>query len=165
MSTIRFGVSMDSGLVSLLDTYVQEQGLANRSEALRTLVRRELIQPAEDHEAVSGQIPIQVQNTIQNPVSKESDDQGSGILSLLYPRGLTLQRVPIDPFPSVKIISNLKLHLSEETLMSILVVQGQQKEIMDWIKGFHRQKGVLSDYSLFSQSRITEIFQPCESDP
>lgn len=156
---------MDSNLVSLLDSYVQEQGLANRSEALRTLVRRELIESDLDHNYSTRSTSGKLLDPLKKLSGSDNCDHGSGIISLLYPRGLKLQRVPIDPFPSLKIISNLKLHLSEETLLSILVVQGLQKEILDWIRGFNKQKGVLSDYSLFSQPRISEVFHPRDSNP
>ena len=40
---VRFGVSMDKPLAAKLDRLVAERGYANRSEAVRDMVRRELV--------------------------------------------------------------------------------------------------------------------------
>lgn len=41
---VRFGVSMDSGLLKQFDKYIAEKGYANRSEAIRDLIRNNLVE-------------------------------------------------------------------------------------------------------------------------
>ena len=41
---VRFGVSMDSRLLKKFDKYIAEKGYANRSEAIRDLIRHNLVE-------------------------------------------------------------------------------------------------------------------------
>jgi len=41
---VRFGVSMDSGLLKQFDKYINQKGYANRSEAIRDLIRNNLVE-------------------------------------------------------------------------------------------------------------------------
>ncbi len=41
---VRFGVSMDSRLLKQFDKYINQKGYANRSEAIRDLIRSNLVE-------------------------------------------------------------------------------------------------------------------------
>ncbi len=41
---VRFGVSMDSRLLKQFDKYINQKGYANRSEAIRDLIRNNLVE-------------------------------------------------------------------------------------------------------------------------
>ena len=44
MTLIRFGVSIDKGLLVKFDSFIRDKKYTNRSEAFRDLIRQELIQ-------------------------------------------------------------------------------------------------------------------------
>jgi CopG family nickel-responsive transcriptional regulator len=108
--TIRFGVSMDSDLVELLDRLTQQGDHANRSETIRGLVRNEIIdQGIED-----------------------TDREVIGTVTLLYHYKTRLPRVSISPFPSLSIIANMQFHIEGEICVKVLVVKGEGKEVRTW---------------------------------
>lgn len=125
MSLVRFGVSMEEELVALLDDLVDREHYANRSEALRSLVRDKLVR-AEDG---------------------EDDRPVAGIVTLIYPHSRTLVRAPIAPFPSLRISANLQLHLQDDICLKVLVVQGNQSEVRQWARPVVAQKGVVGSIS------------------
>lgn len=43
MSLIRFGISLEKELISTYDQLIRQQGYSNRSEAIRDLIRKELL--------------------------------------------------------------------------------------------------------------------------
>lgn len=108
--TIRFGVSMDSDLVELLDRLKQQGDHANRSETIRGLVRKEIIdQGIED-----------------------ADREVIGTVTLLYHYTTRLPRVSVSPFPSLSIIANMQFHIEGEICVKVLLVKGVGKELRDW---------------------------------
>lgn len=139
----RFGVSMENELVVRLDRLVERDGYANRSEALRALVRRELV--GREH-ADRG--------------SSESPDRRSvaGIVTLLYEHGRRLSEVPVDPWPSVRIASNLKLHLEGSIVLKVLVVQGEADEVRDWAQSVIRQRGVIGELNVVANEEVYAAF-------
>jgi len=59
--TLRFGVAMEEGLLVRFDRLIREQKYTNRSEALRDLVRRELVSREwEEERPVAGAITFPV---------------------------------------------------------------------------------------------------------
>ncbi len=126
MSLVRFGVSMEEELVALLDELAQREQYANRSEALRSLVRARL---AED-------------------TDPEDERPVAGIVSLLYPYDRRLARAPIAPYPSLRISANLQLHLQESICLKVLVVQGKSSEVHRWAQPLVAQKGVVGNLSV-----------------
>lgn len=181
MSLIRFGVSMDQSLVELLDRFIEEEKLPNRSEALRMMVRKELtrgeeLEPSTDQQgsiAPKSQSPkaseLRSKNSllpIPGTISTQNQPQDQGaqaIVSLVYPAGQKLKQVSISMYPSLSIQSNLKLHLTPEVILSILVVKGSANEIHSWAREFQQQKSVMLDVSLFSLETITGAFAPKEA--
>ncbi len=57
---IRIGVSMDGRLLARLDQLIAEKGYSNRSEAIRDLIRGELVEQSweEDDEETVGTITL-----------------------------------------------------------------------------------------------------------
>ena len=135
MQLSRFGVSMDEELVGHLDRLVERRGFANRSEALRAMVRRELVVPEE------------------GPTSRDV----AAVVSLVYPHGVTLRRHPIDPFPSLEISANLQLHLKGRVCLKVLVVQGIASEVRAWAEGPTTQTGVTASYQEVASEDIYSL--------
>lgn len=123
---MRFGVSMEEELVTLLDDLVDREQYANRSEALRSLVRDKLARGE----------------------GREDDRPVAGIVTLIYPWNRTLIRAPVAPFPSIRIFSNLQLHLQDDICLKVLVVQGKSGEVRQWARPVVAQKGVVGSISV-----------------
>ncbi len=140
MQLSRFGVSMEQELVDHLDALVRQRGYANRSEALRAMVRRELAQESTD-------------GTPEPHDGREI----AALLSLIYPYGFTLKRCPTDSFPSLEITANLQLHLRGNVCLKLLVVQGRSAEVRGWARELTAQKGVTANYQEVASQEIYEV--------
>jgi CopG family transcriptional regulator, nickel-responsive regulator len=132
MSLVRFGVSMEEELVQLLDELADREGYDNRSEALRSLVRKELARDS----------------------GPGDDRQVAGIVSLLYPYGRRLVDAPVAAYPSLQITANLQLHLQGNVTLKILVIQGTGAEVHAWARRVVSQRGVLGELSVVATEEV-----------
>jgi len=108
--TVRFGVSMDSDLVDLLDQLTHQGDHDNRSETIRGLVRKEIIKKGIE----------------------DTDREVFGTVTLLYHHETRLPRVSIAPFPSVSITANLQFHIEGDICAKVLIVRGKGSEVHAW---------------------------------
>lgn len=134
--TVRFGVSMDKHLVELLDKLTQVGEYSNRSETLRNLVRKELV----------------------NTGSQEEDRRVIGTLSILYHYGTQLPRVSIKTFPSLQITANLQLHAEKEICVKVLVVSGKGREVHAWAQKILNSKKVIGKLSICATDELYREF-------
>ncbi len=132
MSLVRFGVSMEEELVQLLDELADREGYDNRSEALRSLVRKELARES----------------------GPGDDRQVAGIVTLLYPYGRKLIDAPIAGYSSLQITANLQLHLQGNVTLKILVIQGAGTEVHAWARRVVSQRGVLGELSVVATEEV-----------
>ena len=130
--TIRFGVSMDSDLVELLDRRTIEAGQKNRSETLRGLVRQELVETG----------------------SRDSDREVIGTVTLLYHYETRLPRVTISSFPSLQITANIQLHAEKEICIKVLVVKGKGNEVHTWAQKLLSSKNVIGKLSISATEEL-----------
>lgn len=131
---VRFGVSMDKELVDLLDSITQTEGYTNRSETIRSLVRQELIKTG----------------------AEEDTKEVTAVISLIFHYSTSLARIPIDRFPSLKIITNLQQHLQKEIVIKILVVTGESGHVRAWSQELVGQKHVIGRVNL---AATDDLFQ------
>lgn len=120
---IRFGVAMPEGLVRKFDALIAKKGFPNRSEALRDLVRQNLVEEEwklENREAI-GTITI-VYNHHFHEISDLLTD-----LQHNYCK---------------EIISCLHVHLDKENCLEVLVLKGKSKKIKDIADRLIATKGV-----------------------
>jgi CopG family transcriptional regulator, nickel-responsive regulator len=130
--TTRFGVSMDRELVVLLDRLAASAGYHNRSEALRSLVRREVIRAGDE----------------------DGGRQVAGIITLIYRYTTRLTSAPVDEFPSIRISANLQLHLEKDICMKLLVIQGRSGDVHEWAKKLTAQRGVVGRLTISATDDI-----------
>ena len=111
MATIsRFGVSIDTTLLKSFDKLIARKGYTNRSEAIRDLVREQL-----------------VENEWQ-----EGNQDTVGAITLVYSHE---QRELHDRLTELQhqkyhfIVSNLHVHLDQHNCLEVLVVKGKSKSI------------------------------------
>ena len=107
---VRFGVSMDSGLLKQFDKYINQKGYANRSEAIRDLIRSNLVE--EEWEVGTGE-------TV-------------GTITIIYnhhKRELTDTLTNIQHKYHASMISTMHVHLDSHNCLEVLVVKGKAREI------------------------------------
>jgi len=107
---IRFGVSMDGRLLARFDQLIDEKGYSNRSEAIRDLIRDELVEQSW----------------------QEEDEETVGTITLVYDheiRDLTEKLIDYQHQVHGAVISSLHVHLDEHNCLEVLVVRGKGREI------------------------------------
>jgi len=101
----RFGVSMDKELLSHLDAQVEERGYSSRSEAIRDLVRKEMVRTewSDPKAEVVGTVSI---------VYEHHEHHLSDILTDLQHRHHR------------SIVSTTHVHLDEHNCLEVIIVRG-----------------------------------------
>jgi CopG family nickel-responsive transcriptional regulator len=107
---IRFGVSMDDRLLSRFDQLIAEKGYSNRSEAIRDLIRDELVEHSWE----------------------EDEGETVGTITLVYNhemRDLTEKLIDFQHRVHGAVISSLHVHLDMHNCLEVLVVKGKRREV------------------------------------
>jgi len=120
---IRFGVSADARLLEKFDELIEEKCYANRSEAIRDLIRDQLVEFAwtKSNEEVVGTLTL-----VYNHESHELSDK--------------LTRLQHGHHTSI--ISTLHVHLDAHNCLEVLVLKGKSKEIKSLADRLIGTKGV-----------------------
>jgi len=107
---VRFGVSMDERLLQRFDILISGKGYANRSEAVRDLIRNHLVE-------------------------KEWREKGRemvGIITMVYghhTRGLADTLTDLQHRFHDLVVSTMHLHLDEDNCLEVLVIKGMVDKI------------------------------------
>ena len=120
---IRFGVSMEKGLLKEFDALCAGKGYENRSEAIRDMVRNLLV---EDE-------------------LKEENTEGVGTLTLVYnhhQRELEEKLTEYQHHHLNTIISTVHIHLTPHLCLEVMLLRGNSKEIKKVADGLIATKGV-----------------------
>jgi CopG family transcriptional regulator, nickel-responsive regulator len=120
----RFGVSIDSKLLTSFDQLISEKGYTNRSEALRDLIREYIV---------------------ETEWKEESDLETMGVVTLVYNhelRELADKLTDLQHQDYKSIISTLHVHLDEHNCLEVLVVKGKNKNIKNMSGRLIGTKGV-----------------------
>jgi len=118
----RFGVSMDAELLARFDELIRKQGYANRSEAIRDLVRERLVR-----------------------AEWEAGAEVVGVIVLLYDhhkRELTDKLTELQHRHYDLVIATLHVHLDEDNCLEILAVRGPGQEVQELADHLRSLKGV-----------------------
>ncbi len=121
---VRFGVSMDSRLLKQFDKYINQKGYANRSEAIRDLIRNNLVE--EEWEVGKGET-VGTVTIIYNHHKRELSD--------------TLTNIQHKHHASM--ISTMHVHLDSHNCLEVLVVKGKAREIKIMADRLIGTKGVI----------------------
>lgn len=110
MGLRRFGISLDATLLKDFDSLISKKGYANRSEAIRDLIRDSLVREEweEDNRETVGTITIVYSHNTRELVD---------VLTDLQHRFYT------------SIISSLHVHLDGHNCLEVLVIRGKGKDI------------------------------------
>lgn len=107
---IRFGISIDSKLLESFDGLIEQKGYANRSEALRDLIRAALIEVKWEH----------------------GEEEMVGTVTLVYNhhvRDLSDKLTEHQHVHHHQVISTLHVHLDAHNCLEVLVIRGKAHEI------------------------------------
>jgi CopG family nickel-responsive transcriptional regulator len=110
MALVRFGISLDNLLLKRFDTLIHKKGYANRSEAIRDLIRDSLV--SEEWESPQAE-------TV-------------GTITVVYShdtRELTDTLTDIQHGFHASIISSMHVHLDHHNCLEVIIVKGKGKEI------------------------------------
>jgi CopG family transcriptional regulator, nickel-responsive regulator len=119
----RTGVSIDAGLLEQFDRFIENQGYANRSEALRDLIRDRL-----------------VTTSVLSP-----NAEVVGTVTLIYDhhsRLLPEKLTDIQHQHHAQIISTVHAHLDHNNCLEVVVVKGKSKLIQQLADLLISTKGV-----------------------
>jgi len=110
LATTRFGISLDRGLLEGFDRLMAKRGYTNRSEAIRDLIRDELVK--EQWEA--------------------GREETVGTITIVYShdtRELTETLTELQHAFHSRIISTMHIHLDGHNCLEVMVVRGRGSEI------------------------------------
>ena len=121
-SLVRFGVSIEKELLQRFDERIKEKKYTNRSEAIRDLIREDLVKKEwQEGKEVAGSITL-----VYNHHKRE-----------LVNRLIDIQHDYHDI-----IISTQHIHLDEDNCLEIIVIKGKPKEIEELYGKLKSAKGV-----------------------
>ncbi len=107
---VRFGVSMDARLLEMLDGLVERRGYANRSEAVRDLVRSEHVRDVWETGRRS------VVGTLTLVYDHHVPDIGDRLTSLQHDEGDLVH-------------STMHVHLSHNMCLEVIVLKGRASRV------------------------------------
>lgn len=121
---VRFGVSMERELARKFDRLLAKQGYANRSEAIRDMVRKELV--AEQW--------------------SDPEAEAVGTVTLVYDhhvRELSDRLVDLQHEHHGVVVSATHVHLNHDHCLEVLVLRGRAKDVQHLADQLLAARGVL----------------------
>ena len=122
----RFGVSLDGKLLAKFDRLIGRKGYANRSEAIRDLIRDALVQRSW--------------STDTGP----REERVAGV-TLVYDHdssSLAQKLAHIQHENHKAVVSALHVHMDEHNCLEVLVLRGRAKDVITMGEGLVSTKGV-----------------------
>ncbi len=119
---VRFGVSINSELLSKFDELIESKGYAKRSEAIRDLIRDYLV----EHEW-------------------EKDAETMGAVTVVYDhhvRELTESLTALQHEFHSSIISSMHVHVDEHNCLEVIVIRGKGSKVREIADRLISTKGV-----------------------
>lgn len=119
----RFGVSFPAPLIAQFDQYIEEQGYTNRSEAIRDLARKALLEPSR----------------------LRSEEQVAGTIVMVYDhhiQELPMVLMELQHDYHHDIISTMHVHLNHDQCLEVVVVRGELARLRQLHQRIQVQKGV-----------------------
>lgn len=119
---VRFSISLDESLLQKFDLRLQEQNYKNRSEAIRDLIRENLI---EKEWAQNAEV--------------------AGTITLVYDhhrRGLVQKLTALQHSYHHMIISTQHIHLDHDNCLEVIIVRGKARSLAQLTDNLKTVKGV-----------------------
>jgi CopG family nickel-responsive transcriptional regulator len=121
---IRFGISADQRLLEDFDKLIRKEGYVNRSEAIRDMIRDQLVKFHWE----------------------DNNKETIGTINLVYKHGLRKLAEKIAELQHhnhTHIVSSLHVHLDNDRCFEVLIVKGQASQIQEVADRLIGIKGVI----------------------
>lgn len=122
MSVVRFGVSLEQELMDALDNYVSENHFANRSQAIRQLISKNIVEKK-----------WQCDNLVAGSITLFYNHHKRDIVNLLTSIQHDYHHV---------ILSSQHLHLDHDNCLEIIAVKGKASELTELADKLIATKGL-----------------------
>jgi CopG family transcriptional regulator, nickel-responsive regulator len=119
----RFGVSVEPELLKKFDALIKKEGYANRSEAIRDLIRKNLIVEKQ----------------------KDINKNAIGTLTMVYDHhtgNLTNKLLQIQHDHTNEILTTTHVHIDHDNCLEVLVLEGKIKNIQQLSDSIKSLKGI-----------------------
>lgn len=120
---VRFGVSIDEALLEKFDLLISGRSYKNRSEAIRDLIRNQLVETSWD----------------------SGEEEVAGTITLVYDhhvRGLSDALTEVQHSFHNLILSTMHLHLDHDNCLEVLAVKGKASQARKVAESLLSVKGV-----------------------
>ena len=131
----RFGVSIEPELLTTFDTIIKKKGYANRSEAIRDLIRKHLI--TEKH--------------------KNPNETAIGTLTMIYDHHtgmLTNKLLDLQHDHHKEILSTTHIHIDHHNCLEVLVLKGKTGDIQTLADHIKALKGIKHGELVITKSNL-----------
>ena len=121
----RIGISLEDELLERFDDLIDEKGYVNRSEAIRDLIRGELVQ--------------------RDWSSSRSEEERVAVVALVYDHdsaSLAQKLTHIQHENHLAVVSSLHVHMDAHNCLEVLVLRGQAKDIVAMGESLVSTRGV-----------------------
>ena len=132
---VRFGVSIEPGLLSKFDKMIKKEGYPNRSEAIRDLIRKNLI----------------------TEESKDPDTKAIGTLTMIYDHHtgtLTNRLLDLQHDHHSEILSTTHIHIDHHNCLEVLVLKGKTGRIQTLADNIKALKGIKHGELVITKSSL-----------
>jgi CopG family nickel-responsive transcriptional regulator len=132
---VRFGVSIEPDLLQKFDKMIKKEGYTNRSEAIRDLVRKNLI---------TGK-------------SKDPDARSIGTLTMIYDHhigNLTNKLLSLQHDHHSEILSTTHIHVDHHNCLEVLVLKGKAGNIQKLADNIKALKGIKHGELVITKSSL-----------
>ncbi|ENO11830.1 transcriptional regulator, CopG family [Thermoplasmatales archaeon SCGC AB-539-C06] len=129
----RFGVSIEPDLIKKFDKVIKKEGYTNRSEAIRDLIRKDLI---EDK-------------------NKNPDEEAIGTLTMIYDHhvgSLTDRLLDLQHDHTKEILVSTHVHIDRNNCLEILVLKGENWQIQKLADNIRSLKGIKNGELVITKS-------------
>ena len=131
----RFGVSIDPDLLKKFDKIIKKEGYTNRSEAIRDLVRKNLIREE----------------------NKDPNAESIGTLTMIYDHhtgNLTNKLLDLQHDHTKEILSTTHIHIDHNNCLEVLVLKGKTGKIQKLADNIKSLKGIKHGELVITKSAL-----------
>jgi CopG family nickel-responsive transcriptional regulator len=131
----RFGVSIEPDLLKKFDKIIKMEGYTNRSEAIRDLVRKNLIKEE----------------------NKNPNAESIGTLTMIYDHhtgNLTNKLLDLQHDHTKEILSTIHIHIDHNNCLEVLVLKGKTGKIQKFADNIKSLKGIKHGELVMTKSSL-----------
>ncbi len=132
---IRFGVSIEPDLIKNFDSIIKKEGYANRSEAIRDLIRKNLIREK----------------------NKDLNAEAIGTLTMIYDHhtgNLTNRLLDLQHDHTKEILTTTHIHIDHHNCLEVLVLKGKIGNIQRLADNIKALKGIKHGELVITKSSL-----------